>query len=155
MSDEITVEQRDPQPICSTRFECRPDALGDHLEKMLPPVMAYIKAQDGEVCGPPFLRYHALFDERFHLELGYPVETPIAARAMFEANELPGGDVVTVTHIGAYSGLGKVHRRIRDWIREHEWKPAGPAWDFYLNDPKEIDPDSLKTRVVYPVTEPE
>lgn len=154
MSDEISVEERESQPISSTRFECRPAAMSDHLEKMLPPVLAYIKAQDGEVTGPPLLRYHAVFDERFHLEVGYPVKEPIAAKAMFESNELPGGYVVAITHTGPYAELGKAHKRVRDWIREHDWKPAGSAWDFYLDDPKETDPDSLRTQIYYPVEKP-
>lgn len=148
---EIVVEERSPQPVISTRFECVAAAVGDHFEKMLPPVVAYIEAQDGEITGPPFLRYHALFDDEFFLELGLPVDDHVEARAMMEANELPGGHVVATTHVGPYKSLGKTHRRVRDWIREHDWQPAGPAWDFFLDNPDAIDGDELRTRVFYPV----
>ena len=152
MPEDITVEKRDPQFVVSTRFDCTASAVKDHFEKMLPPVAAYVEAHDGEVTGPPFIRYHAVFDDRFFLEVGLPVEEPIEAKAMFESNELPGGHAVVTTHIGPYKKLGETHRRVREWIREsEEFKPAGAAWDFYLDNPEDSDNDNQRTRVVYPV----
>ncbi len=155
MAEDISVEEREPKPVVSTRFECLAETMGDHLETMLPPVYAYIDAQGGEVSGPPFLRYHAVFDGRFHLELGFPVVEPIEGKAMMECNELPGGPAVVADHTGPYGELGKTHGKIRNWIRESDWKPAGACWDFYLDDPR--DPDSeleeggRRTKVCYPV----
>lgn len=152
MPEEITVETRDAQPVVSTRFECTAAAVGDHFEKMLPPVAAYIDAHDGEVVGPPFMRYHALFDDRYFLEVGLPVAEPLEARAMMESNELPGGHAVVTTHIGPYKKLGETHRRVRDWIREQDdWKPAGAAWDLYLDNPEDTSKAEQRTKVFYPV----
>lgn len=152
MSQEITVEERDPQIVVSTRFECAAAAMGDHFEKMLPPVYAYIEAQKGEVVGPPFVRYHAIFDNRYHLEVGLPVDRAMDAKAMMECNELPGGHAVVTTHVGPNKTLGKTHRAVRDWIRDHDqWTPAGAAWDFYLERPDDSDDASPRTKVFYPV----
>lgn len=155
MTEDITVSNRESQPVVSTRFECTAEAMGVHLREMLPPVYAYVEQQGGDVAAPPFLRYHAIFDGRFYLELGIPVVEPLPAKSMMESNELPGGSVIVAPHVGPYRQLGRTHAKVRDWIRESDWEPAGPYWDFFLDDPRksddELDGESRRTRVCYPV----
>lgn len=151
MSDSIDVQQRNPQQAVSLRFECTAAAMRPNLEKILPLVEAYTKSRGGEICGPPFLRYHAFIDGQFFLEAGFPVDQGIPENSLVDNTELPGGTVVVATHVGPFKKLGALHRQVRDWIRESDYVPSSPAWDIYGDDPGDLDAPQMTAELVYPV----
>ncbi len=151
MSDSIDVEEREPQKAVSMRFECAAPAMRSNLEKILPLVAAYTKSRGGEIDGPPYLRYHAMIDGQFFLEAGFPVTKGIPKNSLVDNTELPGGKVVITRHVGPYTELGSTHKKVRNWIRDSDFVPSGPAWDIYLDDPEEMDPEEVTTQIIYPV----
>lgn len=153
MVESIDVETRSEQPAVSIRFECAPKAMATNLEKILPLVAAYTESRGGIIEKPPFLRYHAHIDGQFFLEAGFPVREGIPDNSLVDMTELPGGTVVIGLHVGPYRKLGESHKQIREWIRNGDYEPAGACWDFYVDDPDDVDADSLRTRIIYPVRE--
>ncbi len=151
MVETIEIETRDEQPAVSMRFECTPKAMATNLEKILPLVAAYTESRGGVIEQPSFLRYHAHIDGQFFLEAGFPVSKGISDNSLVDMTDLPGGTVVVGEHIGPYKALGQSHKKIREWIRSSDYEPAGPCWDFYVDDPVEVDEGSLRTQIIYPV----
>lgn len=151
MVQNIDVETRSQRPAVSMRFECTPKAMATNLEKILPLVAAYTQSRGGVIEDPPFLRYHAHIDGQFYLEAGFPVSEGIPDNSLVDMTELPGGTVVVGTHVGPYRNLGASHKEIREWIRSGDYEPAGPCWDYYVDDPEHVDEESLRTEIIYPV----
>jgi hypothetical protein len=67
--------------------------------------------------------------------------------------EMPGGWYAGAVHEGAYDRIGETLRRL-----EEEWLPhggfrrvAGPVIERYLNDPREVPEEELRTEVCLPV----
>ncbi len=151
MLDAMKVEELEPKPAVSMRFECVPRAVASNLEKILPLIRAYSESRGGVISGPAFVRYHAKIEGQFYLEAGFPVSEGITPNSLVDMTELPGGLAVVTEHEGPRRELGSLHREIREWIRGEELSSAGPAWDSYLNGINPEEGEVALTRVVYPV----
>ena len=156
MTVEVTISQREARPVVCTRFQCTAPAIPVHIREMLVPVFGYADGQGAIVAEPPYLRYHALIDGRYHLELGIPIVESLNGIGEIEASKLPGGYIAIAEHVGPYRMLGKTHGAVRNWIREsEEWEVNGPGWDFFIDDPRKTDQElgraSRRTRVCYPI----
>jgi effector-binding domain-containing protein len=62
-------------------------------------------------------------------------------------SQLPGGDVVAVTHHGPYAALGEAHEAVTRFCDEHGLERAGPRWEIY--GPWREPPDQPETEVIY------
>lgn len=151
MTADVRLETREAQHAVSLHFDCAPEAMGPNLERILPMILEYALSKGGDVVGPPFLRYHALMDNRFYLEAGIPLASPVEGTTEIRSTELPGGEVAVATHIGPYREIGTTHKKVRDWIRQNELETASASWDSYLDDPGEVEPAKVRTQVIYPV----
>ncbi|MCB0902210.1 MAG: GyrI-like domain-containing protein, partial [Actinobacteria bacterium] len=65
-----------------------------------------------------------------------------------KADSLPGGDVATTTHTGAYEGLPGAFHAVTEWIRANSREIAGDPWESYLDGPEAAEP---RTKVCFPL----
>lgn len=68
-----------------------------------------------------------------------------------ELIDLDGGPSACLTHVGPYETLGLAHHALFAWTQERGHEPKGPIWEFYPNDPAEVEPDALITEVALPL----
>jgi effector-binding domain-containing protein len=91
------------------------------------------------IAGPPFARYHG-FGERIQAEVGFPFTGSLVTTDRVKESILPGGRLVTSTHVGPYEEIAGAWDRAAAWMREHELKATGAPWECYLTGPDEPGP---------------
>lgn len=64
---------------------------------------------------------------------------------------LPAGPVAATTHVGPYAQLGLAHHALFAWVHERGHRELGPVREVYLNDPADVTPNELATRVLVPI----
>jgi effector-binding domain-containing protein len=135
------------------------DDLGAAFPELLPKVAARVAELGGAIAGPPYARYHLVVDGRIDVEIGAPIAAPIpglSALAAVEpgavgASSLPGGHVAVHTHVGPYATLADGWSRAETWITETARRTSGPAWEVYVDDPQLVEPEHLRTEIVFPL----
>jgi len=107
-----------------------------------------IGASGAAIAGHPFARYHG-FGERVQAEVGFPFTGSLVSTDRVRESILPGGLLVTTTHVGPYEEIGAAWDRATAWMREHAIKPSGPPWECYLTGPDEPGPPI--TEIYWPI----
>jgi effector-binding domain-containing protein len=148
----FSVETIDPQSAAAIRSEVPMAELRDVFDRGFHAVMRAVQAQGAAITGPPFGFYPRLPGETVAVVVGFPVAGPVTAEGGVEPFELPGGRVVTGTHVGPYEGLGQTYEQLLAWTRAEGLTLAEGMWESYLSDPgAEPDPSTWRTRIVWPL----
>ncbi len=153
---EITTRHLLEQPTVVMRTIVPVEAIPTFLGKAFGAVAEHIGTHDADFAGPPFARYLPVSDDfrAFEIEAGFPVTPAIPGDGEIEASTLPGGEVATITHIGAYDAMRPTYQAINDWLGAHQATPTGAPWEVYLSDPDdEPDPAMWRTDIVQPYQE--
>ncbi len=100
------------------------------------------------VAGMPFARYLG-FGELVIAEVGFPFDGTLVPADRVHQITLPGGRLVTTTHVGPYDQLGEAWERTTAWMGEHEFVTDGPGWECYLTGPDE--PGRPVTDIFWPI----
>jgi effector-binding domain-containing protein len=94
------------------------------------------------------------------VEVGVPVEAPVAGAGDIAAGVLPAGRFVTLLHAGHPDELVAVSAHLQDWAAarglEFDSRPSaeGDLWgcrlETFLTDPREVtDPAQWQTELAY------
>jgi effector-binding domain-containing protein len=147
----FALQTRKPLLTATVRVRCKPEEIQQQLGTILPEVMGYLTREGFHPAGPPFARYHASGVE-MDIEAGIPVTEEIARNARVKPSSLPGGEVVSGTHYGAYHELTRTHEALARWLAGEELVADGGPWEIYWTDPGlERDPAKWRTEIVQPV----
>ena len=81
-----------------------------------------------------------------------PVESDVKGNDLVRNSELPGGEVVSLMHVGPYDQLDTAHEMIKTWMSEQGRESKADPWEVYITDPEE-EKDSAKweTLVRWPI----
>ncbi len=157
-SNDVEIEQLEPQPVLSIRATARIDQLGETMGDRLQALQGYLQQHGTKPSGPPFVRYHTFGETETDFETGIPVAEPAEGEGRIAGGELPGGPAVTTWHIGPHDKLGDAYARIEAWLKEHDHERGGPAREVYhwidLSqdlDPSKWDPSAWRTQLVQPI----
>lgn len=116
-----------------------------------PKLMRAVGAAGAQMLGAPFGYYPRMPGETIDVRIGIPIDRQIDPQGDVEPFTLPGGKVVTGTHVGPYDGLPDTYRRLAEWARR-EGITLGPAvWETYVTDPTTAPPAEWRTEIVWPV----
>jgi effector-binding domain-containing protein len=107
-----------------------------------------IAASGAKVAGEPYGRYFE-FGARISAEAGFPFVGKLEPTGRVSLSTLPGGQAVTMTHVGPYEGLGETWQRGQLWLSGHDLTVTGAPWECYLTG--RDDPGPPVTEVFWPV----
>jgi len=111
----------------------------------------YAAARDGamQLDGQNIFVYRGGADpnEEVDIEFGVGVAAPFSGAGPVRYSEVPGGDVATATHWGAYARLGEAHAAVIDWCGVHDRTLTGTRWEVYGHWNE--DPARCRTDVYY------
>jgi len=128
----------------------------------------YIEKNDAEVVDMPYGFYKdmdwevevnrsklslllSLFTKKWHFFVG-----------MVSSKELPGsGDLkgekkdnqkfVQAIHLGPYQSSSETYKKLFDWSKANKISLKNESYEFYANDPNEVDKKDIKTIIYIPV----
>jgi len=114
-----------------------------------------IMGQGLQVAGPPITQYHDpdFNIDRVDISLTIPVMGSLdrvletGAGRKIEKGSVPGGEVATIVHVGAYETLHESYQALGKWFAEHDRVGEGPAQEIYLSDPNEPGPNITEIRM--------
>lgn len=80
---------------------------------------------------------------------GVIVSAEDAAKASdpIKADVLPDGEVMHVTHKGAYDTMNQTHKALWDYMEAEGIPGAMPTWEIYVDDPGDTAPEALRTEI--------
>ena len=146
--ESVSIVERPPQPAVVLDIEGAvtdmPRLMGDAFGKTL----SAIERGGGAPAGPPFARYLE-FGRAIRAEVGFPFRGSLTPPPPLRIVELPGGRLVTTTHIGPYESIGEAWDRATSWMTESGLEGAGPPWECYLTGPEEPGPPV--TEILWPI----
>jgi effector-binding domain-containing protein len=152
MKPDIKIIQTKPEHALAIR-EVVPNAqIGPKMGQILGELMAYFGKSKVIMTGPPFALYHSFDSEKTDMEVGFPVAEPQKGEGRVKPCTLPGGRVVTATHVGPYEKVVDTYTEMQKWITAKGLKPKNVMWERYLNGPDTVkDQSEYNTEVFWPI----
>ena len=139
------------QPTLTVRTRASVDRMPEVLGPAWGAVMACAAKTGVEPADAPFVAYHNADLQDLDVEIGMTFAVALPGEGDVRAGEIPAGQAAECVHVGPYTELHRAYRALEAWITEQGLEHAGPAHEFYLDDPGSTSEADLRTRVVLPV----
>ena len=147
----IETVELEPQPALVVCRKVAITEFGVVLADIYGRVFRHIAEAGQQPAGMPFMRYFSMDGVACDIAAGMPVSEPIPGAGDIEPHELPGGKALTALHVGPYEGVGSVWMLVMQRARELGSEHKFGGWDVYTNDPGEVAPEALETRIYLPL----
>ena len=153
-TSEPRIDERAEQPYMGIRTQTPMKGMFKVIDKLFKEMNIWLKANDVQPAGAPFLRYHVIdMEGEMDIEVGFPVAAALPNSGRVTAGVLPTGRYASLIYIGnGYTG----NKRLVEWARDNgiawdRWEdPRGDAfrcrYERYLTDPK-LEPRKTKWEV--------
>lgn len=104
-------------------------------------------AQSNPPAGPAIAVYEGDVASTFSIEIGFPVDTPLAdPQDDIVGSELPPGPLAVLTHIGPYDRLPDAWASLMGWLSTEGHTPGRRFGEIYVSEPgPDADPEQLRT----------
>jgi effector-binding domain-containing protein len=151
MTLDIKIIETKPEQGLSIREVVTYPHIGQKMGQIFGEMMAYFGKSKVMIIGPPFAMYHSFENEKTDMEVGFPVAGPQKGDGRIKPCTLPGGKVVTATHVGPYEKLSEAYTEMQKWMAAKGLKPNKVMWERYMNDPDTVkDPSGYITQLFWP-----
>lgn len=153
---EATIERTQPLTVAFQQLHGSYDEIPKGFQRLY----GWAGPRGHDITGPPMATYlsppdtppeHSLFETWVPIEDGPTVFGPDESGLGIKA--VPAMDVAKTDYTGPYDGVGEVYGRLMSWIAEHDYAVAGPPIEIYLNSPREVSPEQLRTQILVPIQE--
>src|ERR1041384_6980850 len=130
---EVKVPEGTPRTIAAVRARVRMGTVPAVFRQYLDRVYAAGKVGAVSLDGQNVFVYRHVAGMPDHLDVdfGVGVRAPFAEADGVCSTIVPGGRVVTATHLGDYGGLRAAHDAIQAGVREHHLRLSGTSWEVY------------------------
>ena len=161
MSNDPQIQERAAQHYAGIRMTVPMDGISGAVDEAFPELFGWLAGNGIAPGGAPFIRYLVIdMAASLQLELGVPVNSPVAGSGRIQPGVLPEGRYAVLRHTGPYDGLMAANAALQQWASEHgaEFDVAdsaeGQAWrsrvEHYLTNPaQEPDPAKWEVDVAY------
>jgi len=152
MDHGFKLVQLAPQPALAIREKLSFAEIPGKMPGIFDEIYRSITKHNITIVGAPFAFYHSWDDKETEMEVGFPVAPGSAGEGRIRPTTLPGGRVVTGTHIGPYDKLVDSYNAMTAWMKERGYEPAKSMWETYMTDP-DVEKDQAKhvTEMFWPV----
>ncbi len=151
MDVKCEIIERQSQSALSIRTTTSVGKLPDFLSKAYGEIMHYLATKGMKPAGPPYAAYFNTDMKNLDVEAGFPIAGKIESNGEIVCTALPSGSVATCLFVGPYAEFEDAYEALNELIEEKGLTAVGTAYEFYLNDPKETEPEDLQTEIVLPI----
>lgn len=151
MTYKCELIEQSPQPTLFIRTTTSIKELPQELDKAYGAIEEYLANQGEHPAGAPYAAYYHFEKSNVDVEIGFPVNSQIAAQDPIQSGKLPGGKVVQCLYKGPYNKIKPAYEALTAWIEDRGYKDTGVSYEFYLNDLNEVTPEELLTRIAFPL----
>jgi effector-binding domain-containing protein len=151
MSYNCELLERPAQPVLSIRTRAALQNLPQVLGPAYGAIAQYLGQKGQQPAGAPFVAYYNTDMQNLDMEIGFPVTGQIPGEGEIQANEIPGGKLLTCLHVGPYDKVGAAYEAMQQWLEVNAREAIGVAYEFYLNDPMATAPEALQTQIIFPL----
>lgn len=110
---------------------------------------AYAGQVHAAVVGGPYTLYHNMDMQDLDVEMGFPVAGPVPSKEAIQHRVLPATQVATCLYTGPYDGIHAAYEALQKWMAEQGAQPGATMFEWYLNDPTQVKPEQLLTRIAW------
>ncbi|MEM1431919.1 MAG: GyrI-like domain-containing protein [Pseudomonadota bacterium] len=112
-------------------------------------VVAFMESHGIPPAGPALSVYHTYDPEVMRFQAGIIVssEAIMDPGADVKGDILPAGRVLSFTHVGPYATLRDDYADMMSYVEREGLKLSSPAWEVYIDDPKDTPEAELRTKV--------
>jgi effector-binding domain-containing protein len=153
MSYKCEVVEQPPQSTLSIRTTTHVKDLPQELGKAYGAIAQYLGQLGEQPAGAPYAAYFNMDMSNLEVEIGFPVSRPLPNKDDIQSGEIPAGSYARCLYTGPYNEIEPAYNALTAWVKENGHEVTGVAYEFYLNDPGEVDPQELLTQIVFPLKE--
>lgn len=143
--------QQDPQPTLSIRTRTDIQNLKGALGKSYQAVADYLDQLGEQPAGAPYAAYFTWDMSDIDVEIGFPVSKTLPEKDQIKSTYLPGGKLASCLYTGPYNKIEPAYKALTEFVEQSGHEATGVAYEFYLNDPGEVEPHELLTQIVFPL----
>ena len=147
MSIKCELRVLKSQPSLSMRTKTTAEELPEVFNTGFAQILEYLQERNAAPAGDPFAIYYNLDIRNLDVEFGFPVSVSLSGTDTIHSSQTPSGKSVTCMHIGPYSEVESSYRALTEWLKDYGYEAKGIAYEVYLNDPIDTEPDKLKTQI--------
>lgn len=118
-------------------------------------LMGWVEKNKIVPAGGPFGVYYddptKVKPESTRYELCIPVPAETKGDKQIKVKQIGPINIVAAIHVGPYDKIGMTYGKLAQWIASNNFQIAGPAYEFYIDDPIKVPAESLKTKVAFPI----
>jgi len=153
MTYEVSISEVAPKTIASVRVRASTKNVAQQIPAGFGKLMQGLMRLNRRPAGVPMLIHHDVLDDETEgdIEVCIPVEQSFGDDADIACRELERGQMATTLHKGPYDRVSPAYHALSRWITSNGYEIAGPPRETYLNDPRQVKPDELLTRIEYPI----
>jgi len=126
-----------------TAVDNLPQTIGSSYQK-IGALMGEYGEQPADI---PYVAYYNMNMQDLDVEIGFIFDKPLEGRGDVKPVIYPAGAVATCMHKGSYDSMGPTYEALTAWIKEQGLEPTGVVFEYYLNDPAEVAPEEVLTRI--------
>jgi DNA-binding transcriptional MerR regulator len=129
------------------------DSMAGDIEAGFGRLVAAAGAMGIAVSGPPWITFHDLIDDTGpgEIELGLPTAGLPPEGDAIRGVRLAAFDAAVTIHTGPIDAIAPAYAAVLHWIDARAFRVAGPPREVYLDDPRTVGADALRTRIEWPV----
>jgi flavin reductase (DIM6/NTAB) family NADH-FMN oxidoreductase RutF/effector-binding domain-containing protein len=145
------IVSRPPRHVLSLRLDPRDSRGQEAVADALGRISEHARSRGLSPIGGPFLRREEGSAPEDGLRAGYAYPSPARGEGDIEAGRMPGGRYAELLFRGPYARLDGAEKELRAYILEQGFKPGGPRYSFFLNEPGSVPEEGLETLLAIPV----
>jgi effector-binding domain-containing protein len=147
-TSDVTVVQAAPRLLAAVRARLDVRTVGARFRESLDQVYAAARAGQVTLDGQNVFVYRDTgVPWEVDADFGVGATAPFTTVRAVVPITTPGGQVATMTHRGAYSGINGAHMAVRQWCAEQGRAITGVRWEVYGH--WVADESQLTTEICY------
>ena len=151
MDYKIEVTEAAAQPTLAIRTRTPVSAIGQVMGEKFGAVYQYLMEIGGKAGEAAYSAYYNMDMNDLDVDIGFLVTKPLPGRGDIHSGEIPAGKQVSLMFKGPYEKMEPAYHAINEWMAASHCVPTGVAYELYYNDPSQVSPDELLTKIVFPV----